>query len=43
MLFRAKSDDVFPDLDLWHDPIPGNVDNVARESQMPVDFNDAGH
>jgi hypothetical protein len=41
--FRAQSDDVLPEFDLWHDPIPGNVDDVARESQMPVYFNDAGH
>jgi hypothetical protein len=27
--FRAQPDDVLPDLDLWHDPIPGNVDDVA--------------
>jgi hypothetical protein len=40
---RAQSDDILPGLDLWHNPIPGNVDDVARESQMPVDFNDACH
>ena len=41
--FCAQSDDILPDLDLWHDPIPGNVDDVARESQMTVDFNDASY
>src|SRR3954471_14217075 len=41
--FRAQSDDVLLDLDPWHDPIPGNVDDVARESQIPVGFNDASH
>jgi hypothetical protein len=28
---------------LWQDPIRGDVDNVAREAQVPVDFNDASH
>ena len=41
--FRAQSDDVLLDLDPWHDPNPGNVDDVARESQIPVEFNDANH
>jgi hypothetical protein len=41
--FCAQPDDVFPALDLSHDPIPGNVGYPARESQMPVEFNDAGH
>jgi hypothetical protein len=41
--FRAQPDDVLLALDLSHDPIPGNVDNVARESQTPVEFNDAVH
>jgi hypothetical protein len=42
-LFRAQPDDVLPDLDLSHDPIPGNVDDVARESRTTVEFNDASH
>jgi hypothetical protein len=41
--FLTQPDDVLPDLDLSHDPIPSNVDDVASESQMPVKFNDAGH
>jgi hypothetical protein len=41
--FRAQPDDVLPDLDLSHDPIPGNVDDIARESQLHVEFNDAGY
>jgi hypothetical protein len=41
--FRVQPDDVFPDLDLSHDPIPGNGGDAARESQTPIEFNDAGH
>ena len=39
--FHAQPDDVLPDPDLWQDPIRGDVDDVAREPQAPVDFNDA--
>jgi hypothetical protein len=41
--FRAQPDDVLPDPDLWHSPIPGDVDDVAGKSQMPVCLNDVGH
>jgi hypothetical protein len=41
--FHAQHDDVLPDPDLWHGPIPGDVDDVARKSQMPVCLDDAGH
>jgi hypothetical protein len=39
--FHAQPDDVLPDPDLWHDSIRGDVDDVAREPQVLVDFNDA--
>ncbi len=42
-LFRAQSDDEFPDRALRYDSTPGNVGDVPRQAQTPVNFNNAGH
>ena len=42
-LFRTQPDDVFFDRNLWHDPIPDDVVDVARESQIDARINDVGH
>ena len=42
-LLWTKPDDIFLNRDLWHDPIPDDVVDVARESQIIVGINDVGH